>query len=107
MATTCAEENLEKESCQLGNCRECKELSSLSRVVKLLESSMDILRAWYVKYYRWEEVEDRDGKQRIRKIQKEGSVYMILKLLLKDWPSFRVHRLVKIKQDKGVLNFYI
>ena len=100
MATTCAEENLEKESCQLGNCRECKELSSLSRVVKLLESSMDILRAWYVKYYRWEEVEDCDWKQRIRKIQKEGSVYMILKLLLEDWPSSRVHRLVKVKQDK-------
>ena len=45
MATTCAEDNLEVESCQLGNCGECKELSSLSRVVKLLESSMDIIRA--------------------------------------------------------------
>ena len=61
---------------------------------------MTVDQLWKVSYLRWEEVEDGEGKERLRKVQKNDSIYSILEQLASDLPSFRIQRLVKVQQEK-------
>ena len=60
---TCQEENILSETCQFGDCQGCNDLFSMERLVELVQSSPEILKAWYVKYIRWEKGVFYDGKQ--------------------------------------------
>ena len=100
-STSCkGEASKESESCQFGDCKECNNLCSLEELIAQTESSPTLLKAWYVDYFRWEEQEYDKGKQRLRKVVKNNSLYTVLKTLLAGWPAFRDHRLIKVKQDQ-------
>ena len=94
-ATTCQQAIIETQSCQTRQCKECQPLGTLEHLTQMLQSSHEITMAWYVKYNRWEEEEDREGKKRIRKIEKNES---ILQQLHQDWLSLKMHRLIKVHE---------
>ena len=60
---TCKEDNILSETCQFGDCRGCNDLFGMERLVQLVQSSPEILKAWYVNYIRWEKGVCNDGKQ--------------------------------------------
>ena len=98
---TCNEDNIISETCQLGDCQGCNDLCTIERLVQLVDSSPIILKAWFVSYIRWEKGVCNDGKERLMKVEKEGSMYSILENILRYWPYFRFHRLIKVKQDEA------
>ena len=106
VATTCNKENIEVEACQMGYCQDCQKLCTVQHLVELLGSREETIRAWYISYLRWEEVEDGEGKERLRKVQKNDSIYTILEQLASTIPSFRIHRLVKVQQDRRFNNLH-
>ena len=98
-ATTCRQDTTQAEGCQTGQCEACQQLGTMDHLLQLLGCSLEIAKAWYVKYYRWEEEEDREGKKRIRKGEHYESLHSILFQLHQDWPAFKVHQLVKVHQS--------
>ena len=65
------------------------QLNTLASFVSMTDSSEILLRAWYVSFFYWEEEEDGEGKQRLRKVSRNESIYSIMELLLEKWPQFR------------------
>ena len=90
--TTCSQGNMENEDCQTGKCKDCNSLMTMDKMVEMIGTSEQTLKAWYSRYYRWEEEQDGEGKERLRKNEKEGSLYAILQQLMEEWPEFRIHR---------------
>ena len=97
--TTCALENMEKEECQMGRCQDCLKLWTMEQMLELLGTSVEICKAWFVKYFRWEDLTDGMGKMRMCKVEKYESLFNILQQLVTDLPAFKIHRMVKVKQD--------
>ena len=83
---------MENEDCQTGKCKDCNSLMTMDKMVEMIGTSEQTLKAWYSRYYRWEEEQDGEGKERLRKNEKEGSLYAILQQLMEEWPEFRIHR---------------
>ena len=77
-ATTCSPDNEENESCQQGTCMDCRPLNTTTKMLEMLGTTEATARAWYVRYLRWENEEDGEGKQRLRKNEKYGSLLEII-----------------------------
>ena len=99
LTTTCQQDSTEAEHCQTIQCETCQGLCTFEHLLEQLGCTLVMAKAWYMKYYQWEEEEKREGKKRFRKCEKYESLYSILLQLHQDWPSFRLHRLIKIHQS--------
>ena len=69
--------------------------------IQLVQSSLETLKARYVNYILWEKEVCNDRKQWLKKLEKETSVHLILEDIVRDWPYFRFHHLIKVKQDEA------
>ena len=104
-ATSCSEVNIFSEECQSLQCEDCKSLNTWENFLNLVDSDPTLLQSWYIKYFRWEK-QDTDGTERLRKVEKYDSLKYVLELLIQDWPFFKNHRLIKVKQDERFNELY-
>ena len=83
----------------MGRCQDCLKLWTMEQMLELLGTSVEICKAWFVKYFCWEDLTDGMGKMRMCKVEKYESLFNILQQLVTDLPAFKIHRMVKVKQD--------
>ena len=55
LATTCQQDSTEAEHCQTGHCETCQGLCTFEHLLELLGCTLVVAKAWYMKYYQWEE----------------------------------------------------
>ena len=103
--TTCHEENLLKDECQSGGCKDCVALGSVENLLKLLGASEILSKDLRTNHYWWQKERDHEDKERLRKAElRQVSLYDMVVQLSEHLKSFKVHVLVKRHQEQEFNN---
>ena len=98
--TTCCEDNLMKEDCQTGLCKDCVYLGSVENLLNLLGETERSSKDLRTNHLWWQKERDHEDKERLRKAElRQVRLYDIVVQLPEHLKSFKVHILVKRHQE--------
>ena len=98
--TTCSEDNLMKEDCQTGLCKDCVYLGSVENLLNLLGETERSSKDLRTNHLWWQKERDHEEKERLRKAElRQVRLYDIVVQLAEHLKSFKVHILVKRHQE--------
>ena len=103
--TTCSEENLMKEECQSGMCKDCTSLGTVENLLNLLGESERSSKEMRTNHLWWQKEKDHEDKERLRKTElRQVRLYDIVVQLSEHLKIFKMHILVKRHQEQEFNN---